>query len=237
MNNLRRMDVPEMTSNDLKDRDRLVSIVQENESAIVYALDALRELRDRKLFTTTHKTFTRFCEDNFHLATSSIHRMLSEDKTAQEYSLPSRRAGRELNSVPEEHREIVVERAKSSAGGATSTGIHQAWDELNKDLLNPSTDGKLPFTAQHRIDSKPLDQAVSMMTQVGMAVNEFAETPVGAHLPWQRIKSVFRDAIRSLRDSRPSHSCYLCSGSGCRLCRGTGWITEDQFDRRPEEFK
>jgi hypothetical protein len=231
------MDVPEMTENDLKDRDRLVTIVQENESAIVYALDALRELRDRKLFTTTHKTFTSFCEDNFHLATSSIHRMLSEDKTAQAYSLPSRRAGRELNSVPEEHRETVVELAKASDGGATSTGIHQAWDELNKDLLNHPNTNELPFRPQHRIDTEPIDTAVSMMTQVSMRVNEFAEQPIGAHLPWQRIKSVFRDAIRSLRDARPSYSCYLCSGNGCRLCRGTGWVTEDQFNRRPEEFK
>jgi len=236
MNKVRRMDALEMTEHDLTDRDTLVSIVKENESAIVNALDALRELRDRKLFLSTHKTFNSFCSDNFHLATSSIHRMLSEDKTAQEYNLPSRRAGRELNAVPETHREEVVERAKASDGGATSTNIHLAWDDL-QDCMDEPSDVGLPFKPQNKIDTKQLDKAISMLTQAGMEVNAFADTPVGAHLPWQRIRSVFRDAIRSLRDSRPSNSCYLCGGDGCRLCRGTGWITDDQFHRRPVEFK
>lgn len=71
------------------------------------------------------------------------------------------------------------------------------------------------------------------------AAKELSTTPAGRLLRWDALETDFENLTRMLRFSAPYTSCPMgdpCDEQ-CRLCRGTQWITETQYENLPREFK
>lgn len=65
------------------------------------------------------------------------------------------------------------------------------------------------------------------------------DTDLGRHLHRQSIETDFENIARQLRFAAPYSSCPLNDpcGEGCKLCRGTQWISESQYAGMPTQFK
>lgn len=116
------------------ERDRL-KLEREVERAFYRAGCALRELRDRRLYRSTHKTFKEYCQDRFGFtrrrsdyligAAEVVDNLSGEPKQKREplvLILPtSERQCRPLTKLePEQQREIWREAVKSSKGKVPS---------------------------------------------------------------------------------------------------------------------
>jgi hypothetical protein len=224
-----------LTIQEITDRDVLIDQALEAQEAAVEMLEALRELRDRRLFRATHKTFKEFCEEFFTLSVRHVHRMLEEDDLVRTYDLESGRAARSIKKIPKESREAVAVRAKALPGGATAVNVDKAWEVLEGEVIDRDPEA-MRFKPAATLNNFDFNRAISLMQQAGDYLKGISDQPEGAHLPWQRVRAQLKDAIMSSRGSLSTVRCYLCSGAGCRLCKGTGWITQDMHERRPDEF-
>ena len=65
-----------------EERDRL-RLERQVERAFYQAGIALKELRDRRLYRSTHKTFKEYCQDRFGFTRSHPYRLIDEDATPE----------------------------------------------------------------------------------------------------------------------------------------------------------
>ena len=84
----------ELSSEDERDRLRLERQV---ERAFYIAGSALRELRDRRLYRSTHKTFKEYCQDRFGFTRSHPYRLIDAASVIDNLSQMSPN-GRQNNS-------------------------------------------------------------------------------------------------------------------------------------------
>lgn len=116
----------DLTDLELTDRHRLELAV---ERAFVEAGLALRELRDRRLYRDSHKTFEEYCRDRFRFQRSHSYQLIDAAGVVENLSanggqkLPTNeRQVRPLTALnPEEQRE-VWQQAVEEAGGKLPSG-------------------------------------------------------------------------------------------------------------------
>lgn len=80
---------------------------------------------------------------------------------------------------------------------------------------------------------------VRNLQAVKRAIKALFEGPFGRLLDWQAVETDVDNLIRQVRYTAPYTSCPMgdpCDEQ-CRLCRGTQWITETQYENLPREFK
>jgi hypothetical protein len=120
------VEVPELTEEEQRDRLHLERRV---ERAFFEAGKALAELRDRRLYRSTHKTFEEYCRDrfahsrqqsNYLIAAAGVYENLTTNGTQ---ILPtSERQVRPMTKLePQEQQEVWL-RAVELAGGKVPTG-------------------------------------------------------------------------------------------------------------------
>lgn len=66
-----------------------------------------------------------------------------------------------------------------------------------------------------------------------------AKDTMGRAMDGRSVETDFDNLIRQIKDGTPYSSCPLNDpcGEGCKLCRGTQWITEQQYRGLPEIFR
>ena len=120
--------VEELTEEELADRHRLELKV---ENAFVQTGSALRELRDRRLYRSTHKTFEEYCQDRFSFTRRSVDYLIAASDVVE--NLKMRTIGSQIlptnerqvrpltNLEPDEQRQLW-EQAVEAAGGKVPSG-------------------------------------------------------------------------------------------------------------------
>ncbi|WP_414756675.1 hypothetical protein [Anabaena sp. CCY 9910] len=123
------VEVPEMTEEEQRDRLHLERKV---ESAFVEAGKALKELRDRRLYRSTHKTFEEYCKDRFGYSRRQPYLLmdaavvfdnLKEKCDPMDHILPTNeRQVRPLINLKPSQQQKVWQQAVKEAGGKTPSG-------------------------------------------------------------------------------------------------------------------
>ncbi|BAY42047.1 hypothetical protein NIES2111_64430 (plasmid) [Nostoc sp. NIES-2111] len=161
------VEVPEMTEEEQRDR---LNLERKVESAFVEAGKALTQLRDRRLYRSTHKTFEEYCRDRFgftrmaaalkiasvkvmeNLSTNGLQK--SDGSKSKKMStnglqiLPTNeRQIRPLTKLePEKQREVWI-KAVEEAGGKTPSGriVQDVVDRIRDrtPLPNPYREGEI----------------------------------------------------------------------------------------------
>lgn len=81
--------------------------------------------------------------------------------------------------------------------------------------------------------------AVRNLQAVKRAIKALCDGPFGRLIDWHAVETDMDNLIRQVRYTAPYTSCPLgdpCDEQ-CRLCRGTQWISEPQYENLPREFK
>ncbi|BCL40146.1 hypothetical protein [Nostoc sp. MS1] len=123
------VEVPDMTEEEQRDRLHLERKV---ESAFVEAGKALKELRDRRLYRSTHKTFEEYCKDRFGYSRRQPYLLmdaavvfdnLKEKCDPMDHILPTNeRQVRPLINLKPSQQQKVWRQAVKEAGGKTPSG-------------------------------------------------------------------------------------------------------------------
>lgn len=125
-----------LSQDELSDRARLISVARNGMDSARLAEMALREIRDRRLWRDTHKSFELFCRDEFDLSEQRVSQILAfADEVAQlhgkisEDLIPVTERGiRALRRVKRDQKIMVLQLAAEISNGArpNSTSIEAA---------------------------------------------------------------------------------------------------------------
>lgn len=112
---------------------RLTAIVKDGLRTFVQVGNALKEIRDGKLYRETHQTFEAFCASEFDVGKSQAYRLI---EAAQVKSSPigdkiaNENQARQMASVPEKHRATVIASVEKSGKPLTGAAIKKAAAEI-----------------------------------------------------------------------------------------------------------
>lgn len=125
-----------LSQDELSDRARLISVARTGMDSARLAEMALREIRDRRLWRGTHKSFEEFCRDEFDLSEQRVSQILAfADEVAQlhgkisEDLIPVTERGiRALRRVKRDQKIMVLQLAAELSNGSrpNSTSIEAA---------------------------------------------------------------------------------------------------------------
>lgn len=120
----------------------------------------------------------------------------------------------------------------------------------------PADDAPLPTPQAHDVDGigRPIhpeardalrmawwfDDVVKRVRMLKKEVLDRVDEPDGRMLNAQRLERTFKDLIAAIGGSAPHTSCPLnedCKAAKCKACKGTKWLTQDQWDALPKESR
>ncbi|WP_436716403.1 hypothetical protein U8335_02325 [Roseiconus lacunae] len=115
--------VKSISQTDANDLERLEAIVHRGKKTFIKVGNALSEIRDRKLYQASHKTFAAYVEDRFGFKRHNAYQLIDAAAAAKNVEhvqqIDNARQAAEVAKAPKEKQTEVVERA---AEIATDTG-------------------------------------------------------------------------------------------------------------------
>tara|TARA_R110002073_G_scaffold177188_9_gene335141 strand:+ start:4058 stop:4912 length:855 start_codon:yes stop_codon:yes gene_type:complete len=98
---------------------KLERIVDKGKRTFIEVGNALKELRDGKLYRQTHRTFESYCEERFGFKRQQAYRFIEASEVVENVShggqISSERAAREVAKAPPEKQQEVVTKAIETA--------------------------------------------------------------------------------------------------------------------------
>jgi hypothetical protein len=158
---------------DVSERDNfreLEAIVAKGIKSFIVVGNALKEIRDSKLYREHYKTFEKYVSERWKInrqrayqlieaaeAKSNLSKILDKNKTADAINTESQL--RELKDVPSESMEAVVDKAAALAGSdkITASDLKQARQEVLSDAIKTiAKDDELVFRDVDDDDDAPV---------------------------------------------------------------------------------
>jgi len=193
--------------------------------------EALTSIRDQQLFLVAgYGTFEAYCQEEFSFTSRHGNRMIQAAKVAKEHGVPNEYEARKLAEVPEEHRAAVITEVKSRTGGkVTGHMIEDVGHEIAGEPKEEEDTDLRPSAEPIRLILVAIATLESDLLQLTSSVGRFIDL-----VPCRAAIQTLRSQIKPMV---PTHRCYACGGEGCELCKGLGWIPQELFDSREEEFR
>tara|TARA_R100000458_G_C8275771_1_gene250933 strand:+ start:2227 stop:2898 length:672 start_codon:yes stop_codon:yes gene_type:complete len=212
---------------------RLHKIIRDGIDAAADLAQALMQMKDGKHYKAAgYDTFADYCVEEFDISPRQARRLMLTAPVKEQYGIESERAAEKLLQVPEDLREEVVDRAKTRMGGTvTAPMIEDMHDEIVAENERLDDDGTQP---QPKLDM--FDDLRTLLVSAGKKLNALHESRAGAHIRLTNVRPNLLNALKYIEAKRPEHVCYACHGRGCKVCKDTGWITNEILDNRPEGF-
>lgn len=143
---------------------KLEATVAEGIASFVVVGEALKEIRDAKLYRESHKTFEKYVDDKWGFEKRHAYRLIDASETSKKLcptgslnervaEIKTERQLRELRDVPAESIEAVVNKAADIAGDEriTASDIKQAREEV----LAPEAKPEPPKDAWEDVVDEP----------------------------------------------------------------------------------
>ena len=181
-----------------------------------------------------YKSMKQCAAAEFGWSKSHIYKMIQAAKVVEEVGrrqLPLRSAV-ELAKVPEGERAAVLERAGDTSERSVRRAAREkpTWRGIE---LKPRTAAALAMT-------DVFDEMAALARRLRKKIKVTTDQSIGAFLKIeaQALDKQLATMIAVIRQSRPYAPCLPCGQRGCRLCRSTGWLPKEVYDRSvPDEIK
>tara|TARA_R100001594_G_scaffold102461_1_gene137188 strand:+ start:5602 stop:6339 length:738 start_codon:yes stop_codon:yes gene_type:complete len=235
----------------LKDEyQRLNETVREGKRAWIAMASALIEIRDRKLYRQAgYETFDDYCIEEHEFKSNYARRLMSGCDIAKKYDLDNEGQARALGRVPEQDQDEVMARVRDRQGQQISSSmIEDMHTEIVQERANtvPPQDAAVLDPVEGEvvevIEAKPRPaqearEILSQIESVHAEIKRLAATQSGAFIVLDAVATDLRNVYTHINRTQPTRQCYGCNGRGCKICRDTGFVTEDIYKRRPVEFR
>ncbi|MCA9179629.1 MAG: hypothetical protein KDB14_34475 [Planctomycetales bacterium] len=223
-----------LTATDKADFKRLDGVVQRGMKHFVEVGLALKEIRDRRLYRDSHKTFEAYVQQTHNIERAHAYRLIKGAEVVQEMSPtgdknPNEAQARELAKAGElagDAWEIAQDKAAKDGREVTATDVREAVDAINAEVeaeLDDETEWVPTWTA----DADAHDGAIAAMQrlqrQLVAMLPDDPWTGKGGTPYGQSIRSTLRQLANDLNAATSVGMCPLCSGEGCKHCCDTGY--------------
>jgi hypothetical protein len=245
--------------------DECKAIVTDGISNFYRVGEALREIRDSKLYLVEYTTFEECCRDIWDYSKSRAYQaidyatvvnVISQKQKPNEKStiggrtypiLTSERQARPLlKAPPEKWRKITERAAESCDGKLTEKAIRKAVkEELAISAPTPpkppalKDDELRPHVREALEKAKEFSALQREITAIVKKCEALSERPYGVillhHLT--EIKAHLRNGWQVLKFSTPYADCVICAQRGCDQCKNAGFLGRDTFNAVPENLR
>lgn len=215
---------------------------------------ALVEIRNKQLWRKDYKSWADYLERRWKKTRQWAH-LLTEGHAAVQGLTPQNvklfdksTAATALAKVPKEKRDQVVAKVTASGKPVTAKAITEAAKESKPDVELDATGWPIPASIIPLWNRAGEVQGVlSAMSKVKGALAQAQEQddPLWRQLSFSTVIGDLSKAWTSIQSVKPYAVCTQCQGhpdtqpkGQCRLCCGTGLISQFKYDRLvPEEIK
>jgi len=236
----------------------LKQVVKENLESLFKVAEAMKEIKEDKLYREEFTTWEDFCQSAYHLSVSYVDRMIdgyvlleSLPKNLQigETSIPieevvtNESQVRSLKKVPKDKRIKVLIEAASSSKPITSKSIKKAAKAVaDKDRVLDAMGYPIPIGCVElwRMAHVLHDILNSLRKMKLEIVNGIAEdNPVFRMVP-KNVTDQLSRILQQIQESEPYAVCLTCSGTDatkdhCSTCRGTGLISRFAYEMKTDK--
>lgn len=124
-----------ITKSEASDLKRLEGVVSRGKKAFIEVGTALKEIRDRKLYKATHRSFAAYVEERFGFKRTYAHNLIesSEAVKSVQNSEQIENPGQAVElakAAPEQREAVLQEAVKSSGGKPTAKDIATARSKI-----------------------------------------------------------------------------------------------------------
>lgn len=223
------------------DRSRLRAlekVVDEGVATFVKVGQALKEIRDTKLYRGTHKSFEAYIEDRWEMSRPRAYQLIESAEvggnlsTSGRQKLASERQARELAKAPPEQQEEIWEEVTESTEKPTAKDVKKAV-ERRKATVDETDEVTTEPADEHMSDVEMALENASVGREVLNSirasiklVKSVSEAP-GTELLVSRQRSIINElenARNAVSVTIPKAICPKCHGSRCVQCGNHGWV-------------
>ena len=228
--------------------------VERGRAGFVEAGTALMEIRERKLYRGTHKTFEAYCVDRWKFGRRYAGLLIEGVKTVKQIEATTENGkSTSQNSTPLPPIENVTQ-ATELAKAPKSERV-EAWVEATKTTTSPTA--KDVRAAVNKVKTKPKvdpkdPPLVPACVEAREAIVEFKELQadiqklrkamkalcdrqVGRWINAQQVDADLKNVWNALKFHRPYGPCPCCAQKGCKACREQGWVPVGVVNNLPPE--
>lgn len=235
----------EFTDKEWSERQRHVSTLKNFAGASVAAAKALSVIRDKKLFRP-YKTLKEFCQRECGWTEQRLYQVIKfakvraalPGKTKQLLSHESQ--ARELARVPEEQRSEVLEEV-AATGPVTAEAIKTV--AASKQSDNGVYDNMgYPMATKSMAYWNRRPEVQELLRHISGARTILGKIKDGDPL-YRRVNAIrskrekLDDYYNEFKGALPEYVCYSCDGltpQQCRLCGGTGVVSEFEWKSKAD---
>jgi hypothetical protein len=166
------------------------------------------------------------------------------DWSAPEKSEPSNgkvkgKDGKNYNAKKTDKEKKAATEAAAAARAEREAAAEQdnPPEEVQSEELLDQNGQKLPVQAVPAFEFLPtLNGLIKELQNIRLRIGRLDKSPIAAHLHGTTVKTQITNAIKNLEGCRPAFVCPYCTGEDkkCDACHGDGWVTECQYEQRPE---
>jgi len=218
--------------------------------------EALRVIRDGKLYRDTHATFEEYCQEKWQFTHRRANQLAEGSETVK--VLGTMVPKRDVSPViPQNERQI------RPLAGLPSEQKKEAWKDATKDTPTPT--GKQVAAAVVKvktgaaalpIDDRGItlpadkvelwnrrgefDEIAKLISKARCALRDAqkADDELYAGLEFSDVLVKLDSVHYTISSTKPLYVCPMCQGQGCRACKKIGLIGKFAFERVvPAEFK
>jgi len=224
---------------DHQELKRLEGIISKGKKAFSEVGAALYEIRESKLYRSTHKTFEAYVADRWEFSKSRARQLIEAAAVIENvYNcnqtqpiLPSSEGvARELAKLPAEEQSEVWEEVIKTTASPTAR-IVKAVVEKRKEAepaCVPKTVAPAePFASQQDF-AATIHAAATHVDKLVHTVRELAEQEGGVWLDTTTIEMNAKALKAEIRSAAFWIVCPACDGQGCKECRKHGWLSKSR---------
>jgi len=229
-----------LSASERKEWASLREEVSVHQDAACSFIEALTEIRDKRLYREEYKTFEAYVNRELSLSKTHVNRMIQQHEVEQDLTptgvkLPERHA-RELVKAPKEKRQEAANKAQKKAAAEgrkpKANDYKKAVKELEyEDIADDDDELEMP------VQMKEAELAVANGSGIGKSIVKHLNAAItvikgledvpGNELLIAREKSILRelDNVKQAVNVTIPHSvCPRCGGAGCAQCGNMGWV-------------
>lgn len=135
-----------ITHEESAELSRLEKVVERGKKAFIEVGNALKEIRDGKLYRASHRTFAAYVEDRFEFKRDYAYKLIETSKAAGNVSncIQNEGQAREVAKAPAEKQSEVVERAHEIAEETGKPVTAKVMAEARKEVMGELVDDDPP---------------------------------------------------------------------------------------------
>ena len=184
-----------LTESQRAERDRLTEVVRKGFDGALFANEALRQIRDKRLWRDNHESYKDFCREELDLSEARVSQLLQyadevanlKNKVHEDLIPKSERAIRELRRVKGDNKVAVLHLASKLSNGGPLTSA---------------------LVSKARIEIEGIPQEPSKNTVINVHAALKAAGNVGVFLETCEVKALtvgeineFRDAVKRISET------------------------------------